>query len=65
MATHLNMPEHAVSLIVEAFCKGEITLDETQAELEKVAPQKVADLIIRALNRAVQSPAWSDDNATE
>ena len=57
--------EHKVSLIVEAFIKGQITLDEARIELDKVAPKKVADLIIRALNRAIQTPGWNNDNTTE
>ncbi len=58
-------PEHAVSLIVETFIEGKITLDEAEIELHKVAPKKVADLIIRALNKAIQSPGWNNDNTTE
>lgn len=34
-------PEHKISLIVEAFIKGQITLDETRIELDKVTPKKL------------------------
>ncbi len=63
MITPPSKSQHAVSLIVEAVCRGEITIDEARIALNDAVPSREAKLIIRALNRAVQSPGWNNDNA--
>ena len=65
MITPPSKSQHAVSLVVEAFCKDEITIDEARITLNDVVPSNVVGVIIRALNKAAQSPGWNNDNATE